>query len=203
MKRKLISAFLLATLTLGLLAGCGQKEEASTAEVTTEEASTEEAATETTGEKISIKFYGKCVEYTSGPLMTDALEEKLADTYDIESIQIDWANQDKVIRTGLASGEPCDVYNYTPGSTIANFADMALDLTPYFEADPEWKAQFKKSDLAACTTSDGKIVNVPWELNFSVILANKTLLEEVIGEIPESWTYVEFLDACQKIKDAG
>lgn len=183
MKKRAISTLLAAAMTLGTLAGGG--------------------LTAAADEKTAIKFYGKCVEYTSGPMMTDALEEKLADTYEIESIQIDWANLDKVIRTGLASGEPCDVYNYTPGGTIANFADMALDLTPYFEADPEWKAQFNEADLAACTTEDGKIVNVPWELNFSVILANKTALEEVIGEIPESWTYVEFLDACQKIKDAG
>lgn len=204
MKRKVISALLLATMTLGLLAGCGQKAEApAEAPAATEEAATGEAATETTGEKATVKFYGKCVEYTSGPMMTDALEEKMADKYDIESIQIDWANQDKVIRTGIASGEPCDVYNYVPQNTVANFGDMALDLAPYFEADPEWKAQFNAADLAAGTTEDGKMLNVPWELNFSVILANKAALEEVIGEIPASWTYAEFLDACQKIKDAG
>lgn len=199
MKKKLISGLLLATMTLGLLAGCGQKEETPTAETPV----TEEVAEESTGEKATVKFYGKCIEYTSGPMMTDALEEKMADVYNIESIQIDWANQDKVIRTGIASGEPCDVYNYTPQGTVSNFADMALDLTPYFEADPEWKAQFNAADLEAGTTEDGRMLNVPWELNFSVILANKAALEEIIGEIPTSWNYEEFLDACQKIKDAG
>lgn len=181
MKRKLMSMTLMAIMTVGLLG----------------------VEVQAADEKPTVKFYGKCVEYTSGPMMTDALEEALADKYDIESIQIDWSNQDKVIRTGIASGDPCDVYNYTPQLTIANFADMALDLTPYFEADPDWKAQFNEADLAAGTTEDGKMLNVPWELNFSVILANKSALEEVIGEIPESWTYEEFLTACQSIKDAG
>jgi len=203
MKRKLISALLLATMTMGLLAGCGQKEEVPAVEENVTEEATEETTEETSREKTTVKFYGKCIEYSSGPMMTDALEKKLADVYNIESIQIDWANQDKVIRTGIASGEPCDIYNYTPQLTLANMADMALDLTPYLEADPEWKAQFNAGDLAAGTTVDGKIVNIPWELNFSVILANKAALEEVIGTIPESWTYIEFLDACQKIKDAG
>lgn len=200
MKRKLVSAMLAVTMTLGFLTGCGQKNETSAeAPATTEEA----GETATSGDKTKVKFYGKCVEYSSGPIMTDALEQKMADKYDIESIQIDWANQDKVIRTGVASGDPCDVYNYTPQNTVANFSDMALDLTPYFEADPEWRAQFNEADLAAGTTEDGKMLNVPWELNFSVILANKTALEEIIGEIPASWTYEEFLTACQSIKDAG
>ena len=200
MKKKLISALLLATMAMGLLSGCGKKAEAPAAEAPVKE---EAVAEETTTEKKSIKFYGKCVEYTSGPMMTDALEEKLADVYDIESIQIDWGNQDKVIRTGIASGEPCDVYNYVPQGTVAHFSDMALDLAPYFEADPEWKAQFNASDLEGGTTEDGRILGVPWELNFSVILANKAALEEIIGEIPTSWTYDEFLVACQKIKEAG
>ena len=62
-------------------------------------------------EKTKIKFYGECIEYTSGPKMVDALIEKLGDTYNIERIQIDWSNLDKVIRTGIASGDPCDLYN--------------------------------------------------------------------------------------------
>ena len=155
MKKKLISALLLATMAMGLLSGCGQKAEAPAAEAPVKE---EAVAEETTTEKKSIKFYGKCVEYTSGPMMTDALEEKLADVYDIESIQIDWGNQDKVIRTGIASGEPCDVYNYVPQGTVAHFSDMALDLAPYFEADPEWKAQFNASDLEGGTTEDGRTI---------------------------------------------
>lgn len=153
------------------------------------------------GEKTKIKFYGKCVEYTSGPMMTDALEEMLADKYDIESIQIDWANQDQVIRTGIASGDPCDIYNYTPNN-MHNFADMAVDLKPYLDEDPEWKSQFTDEQLAAGTI-DGKILNIPWENNFTVVLANKTKLDELGIEIPEAWTYEEFMEVCQKIKDAG
>ena len=160
------------------------------------------AAVPTLGEeKTTIKFYGKCIEYTSGPKMTDALEAKLADTYDIESIQIDWSNLDTVIRTGIASNDPCDVYNYS-ASSMVNFADMAVDLTPYLEADPEFKAYFSQAALDGCTI-DGKILCLPWESNFTVILGNKEALEEIGVEIPEAWTMEEFMAACKKIQDAG
>lgn len=201
MKKKFITSLLLASIALGSLAGCGQTDKTAATGSSALDGSTSTEKSADGAE--TVKFYGKCVEYSSGPMMTDALEEKMAGIYEVESIQIDWANQDKVIRTGIASGDPCDIYNYTPQRTLANFSDMALDLSPYFEADPEWKAQFNEADLAAGTTADGRMLNVPWELNFTVILANKTALEGIIGEIPDSWTYKEFLAACQQIKDAG
>lgn len=188
MKKKIISALLVGAMAMSILAGCGgggsDKQEADAG-----------------GEKTKVKFYGKVVEYTSGPVMCEELEKMVSDKYDVESIQVDWSNLDKVIRTGIASGDPCDIYTYAP-QNMANFADMAVDLTPYLEEDPEWKAQFTEDQLAAGTV-DGKILCVPCESNFSVILANKTKLDELGITIPESWTMEEFMAACQKIKDAG
>ena len=78
MKRRIMSGLFAVAMILGVLTG-GQTGVALAAEGND-------------GEKIPIKFYGKCIEYVSGPMMTDALEEKLADKYDIESIQIDCPN---------------------------------------------------------------------------------------------------------------
>ncbi len=158
-------------------------------------------STGTTKTKPTIKFYGKVIEYTSGPMMTDALVEAVKDDYIVDAIQVDWSNQDKVIRTGIASGEPCDVYNYTP-SGMVNFKDMALDLKPYLDADPTWKSQFSEAALAA-GTYDGKVLNVPWEQNFPTVLANKTKFDELGIKIPNTWTMEEFLRVCDQIKDAG
>jgi ABC-type glycerol-3-phosphate transport system substrate-binding protein len=52
-------------------------------------------------------------------------------------------------------------------------------------------------------TYDGKILNVPWEQNFPVILANKTKLDELGIVIPDAWTYEEFSVVCEQIKAAG
>jgi ABC-type glycerol-3-phosphate transport system substrate-binding protein len=215
--KKLLSILLVAIL-IASLAGCGEK--ATTTEATTETAEatkeTTEATTEateaevadtkteeatTTVEKKDIKFYGKVIEYTSGPKMTDALIESLKDKYNIEAIQVDWSNMDKVIRTGVASGTPCDIYNYPPAA-MANFKDLAVDLTPYLDADPEWKAQFEPAALEACKV-DGKILSVPWESNFTVALANKKMLDDLGIVIPESWTIEEFSVVAKKIQDAG
>lgn len=216
MRKKLVGMVLCAAMATTMLAGCGSAAQttassaapssaaatvASTAAGSS--AASSAAASTTSGDVKNIKFYGKVVEYTSGPKMTDALIAKEKGKYNIDAIQVDWANLDKVIRTGIASGDPCDIYNYSPQSTIANFSDMAVDLKPYLDKDPDWKAQFSDKDLAACTTEDGRIICVPWESNFSVILANKDKLDELGITIPDSWTYADFLPVCQKIKDAG
>ena len=161
------------------------------------------SASSTPAEKIDIKFYGKCVEYVSGPMMTDALEAALADKYNIESIQIDWANLDTVVRTGIASGEPCDIYNMYNSDVIASYADVALDLTPYLDADPEFKSWFTEGALASCTDADGRILCLPWETNFTVVIGNKEALEAAGVEIPDAWNYETFMAACKKIQDAG
>ncbi|NCC07333.1 MAG: extracellular solute-binding protein [Clostridia bacterium] len=182
---------------MSALTACGAKPAASSSAAASSTATSQPA----TGEKTAIKFYGKCIEYTSGPMMTDALEKALADKYAIDSIQIDWSNMDTVIRTGIASNDPCDIYNY-PASSMANFADTAVDLTPYLDADPEFKAYFSQAALDACTV-DGKIVCLPWESNFSVILGNKEAIEAAGVTIPDAWTFEEFTAACEKIKAAG
>ena len=208
--KKLVALLLIMGLLLSL-AACGDKSSdtsnstsGTTSEVKTSEPTTETKETQETTEpaaKKDIKFYGKVIEYTSGPKMTDALIEKLKDKYNIEAIQVDWGNMEKVIRTGIASGEPSDIYNYPP-SAMANFEDLALDLTPYLDADPEWKAQFSPAALEACKVN-GKILSVPLESNFSVILANKTLFDELGIEIPDAWTYEEFEVVAKKFQDAG
>lgn len=153
-------------------------------------------------EKTKIKFYGECIEYTSGPKMVDALIEEMGDVYDIERIQIDWTNLNKVIRTGIASGEPCDIYNIGRDS-LNNFADMVVDLTPYLDADPEWRAQFSDEVIESCKI-DGKVVCMPWETNFTTVLVNNEKLTELGIELPETaWTWDEFTAVCQKIQDAG
>lgn len=189
MKRK-IALIMAGLMTLSMVAaGCAQNGGG-------------DIKTEDSGKKTKLKFYGKVIEYTSGPIMCDKLEETLGDKYDIEMIQVDWSNLDKVIRTGIASNAPCDVYCYA-GNSMINFKDQALDLTPYLdENNGEWRKEFDESLLDMCTV-DGKVLAVPWEANFPAVIGNKAAFEEAGVEIPESWDYETFMDACKKLQDAG
>lgn len=189
----LLSAFALMVTAMG---GCSND----TATTTATE-SGEFAAVATNGQIPTVTFYGKCVEYTSGPLMTDAMEAELEGVIDVKSIQIDWSNLVTVIRTGIASNEPCDIYSVS-NLQMANFVDMAVDLQPYLDADPEFAAYFSEATLEACTVN-GKLAYLPWEINFPTILVNQTVVDDLGIEIPDAWTMEEFNAACDTMVNAG
>jgi ABC-type glycerol-3-phosphate transport system substrate-binding protein len=158
-------------------------------------------ASEAENEKEKLVFYGKIVEYTSGVPMTDALQEALADKYEIEAVQVDWGNLQTVIKTGIASGKPADVYQYWP-QEMKPFVDanMALDLTPYLEADNgKWLEEF--GPTLETGKYNGKYYNLPMDTNFPVIYVNKQIFEKAGVKVPYRWSWDEFITACQTIKE--
>lgn len=171
----------------------------------TTEKSTAAAATATAtapAEKIKLKFYGKIVEYTSGEAMCKALQDKFKDKYEIEMIQVDWGNLEKIVRTGIASGDPADVYQWWP-TQLKKFIDsqMCLDLTPYLEADSgAWKNTFVPSALDS-GKYDGKYYGLPEDSNFAIMYANADLFEKAGVAIPSVWTWDEFVQASKAIKE--
>jgi ABC-type glycerol-3-phosphate transport system substrate-binding protein len=159
------------------------------------------ASTQATVPKKNIKFYNRIVEYPFGNDACRALEASLADKYNIESLQVDWGNLAQVIRTGIASGDPCDVYCYWP-QEMGSFVQegMALDLTPYLDADGgAWRRTFNEN-LLNIANFGGKIYNIPLEVNTPVILANQDMLNRLGITVPRNWNWEQFLDVCQRIK---
>lgn len=207
MKKKAVSILLCLAVTMSMLAGCGNKaaepeDSQADSAAQTEEVKETTDTKEAKGEKVSLKFYGKVIEYTSGAKMCDKLQEVMGENYNIEMLQVDWSNLDKVIRTGIASNEPCDVYCYA-GQQMAAFENQAVDLTPYLDANGgEWRNSFDQALLDMCTVN-GKILAIPWEANFPALIGNKKAFEDAGVTIPESWDYTEFMEACKKLQDAG
>ncbi|WP_343246976.1 ABC transporter substrate-binding protein [Diplocloster hominis] len=192
------------------LGGCGAKEaspeQTPDANAPQTQAPADKENNAAGGTKKDIKFYGKIVEYSSGEESCEKLEELMADQYNIESLQVDWGNLAQVIRTGVASNEPCDIYNYWP-MYIRTFSDsdMCLDLTPYLDADGgAWRNTFDENMLSIGTV-DGKTYAVPTTPNFACLIANKELFEEAGVALPEGtyWSWEDFQKACEGLKAKG
>ena len=199
-KSRIISLLLVVAMICSLFAACGGSSTPATEAPKADAPATEPAP----AEKKDIKFYGKIVEYASGEAMCEKMAELLADEYNIESLQVDWGNLDTVIRTAISSGEPCDVYEYWP-QNIRPLVEsgMCLDLTPYLTADDNaWMNTFVPGTLEAGNI-DGKYYAVPLNANYSLMVANKELLDSHGITIDPNWTWEEMVDVCVKLQEKG
>jgi raffinose/stachyose/melibiose transport system substrate-binding protein len=80
-------------------------------------------------------------------------------------------------------------------------AGYLLDLTPYLDADPAWKAIFDPNVLGTVTT-DGHIWGLSGEVSPLPTIWNTRLLEAAgIGAVPATWE--ELLAACEALTSAG
>lgn len=198
MKKRLTALALAALMTAGCLSGCGGGGE------TTDEG----ASTESTGEEIVINYPTfQCGVNTASPVVDQLIEEfnaEYAGKYRIQKEDVPGdANYVDKIKVQLGTGDLPPVV-YGGGYNLLDLAlakDVVVDLTPYVEADPEWKALY--SDVALTTNSrDGKIYASSSEGSLVGYFYNKDLFEKAgIAEPAKTWD--EFWQQCDKLKAAG
>ena len=198
MKKRLTALALAALMTAGCLSGCGGGGE------TTDEG----ASTESTGEEIVINYPTfQCGVNTASPVVDQLIEEfnaEHAGKYRIQKEDVPGdANYVDKIKVQLGTGDLPPVV-YGGGYNLLDLAlakDVVVDLTPYVEADPEWKALY--SDVALTTNSrDGKIYASSSEGSLVGYFYNKDLFAQAgIAEPAKTWD--EFWQQCDKLKAAG
>lgn len=198
MKKRLTALALAALMTAGCLSGCGGGGE------TTDEG----ASTESTGEEIVINYPTfQCGVNTASPVVDQLIEEfnaEYAGKYRIQKEDVPGdANYVDKIKVQLGTGDLPPVV-YGGGYNLLDLAlakDVVVDLTPYVEADPEWKALY--SDVALTTNSrDGKIYASSSEGSLVGYFYNQELFEKAgIAEPAKTWD--EFWEQCDKLKAAG
>lgn len=198
MKKRLTALALAALMTAGCLSGCGGGGE------TTDEG----ASTESTGEEIVINYPTfQCGVNTASPVVDQLIEEfnaEYAGKYRIQKEDVPGdANYVDKIKVQLGTGDLPPVV-YGGGYNLLDLAlakDVVVDLTPYVEADPEWKALY--SDVALTTNSrDGKIYASSSEGSLVGYFYNKELFAQAgIAEPAKTWD--EFWQQCDKLKAAG
>lgn len=198
MKKRLTALALAALMTAGCLSGCGGGGE------TTDEG----ASTESTGSEIVINYPTfQCGVNTASPVVDQLIEEfnaEYAGKYRIQKEDVPGdANYVDKIKVQLGTGDLPPVV-YGGGYNLLDLAlakDVVVDLTPYVEADPEWKALY--SDVALTTNSrDGKIYASSSEGSLVGYFYNKELFEKAGIDAPAT-TWDEFWQQCDKLKAAG
>lgn len=110
------------------------------------------------------------------------------------------------IKLLISSGDLPDIV-FNGGNNITELAvrsGKVQDLTPFFEADPEWRALFDEESLKF-NSVDGKIYGVPVSKEISYIYYNKDLFTQAGLTPPEVAyeTWEDFFAACDALKEKG
>ena len=206
MKHKLVSAILTLGMVMGLLAGCGSSEQAENEGSTKTEVSSAgtEAAAADSGEKITLKLFHNWINVDEAPYFEDIAEEFESTHPNVDIVVENVGDPDykSKLKVMLGADEAPDIFFSWSGEFAYKFAraGSALDLTQYYEEDPEWKDSFVQAALEPFTYEDG-IYGVPVRIDAKLMIYNKDLFEEYNVEVPK--TYEEFLTVCQTFKDAG
>ncbi|MDO4473739.1 MAG: extracellular solute-binding protein [Eubacteriales bacterium] len=191
MKKRILATLLSTTMVLGMLAGCA-----------TSGSSESDSSESSDGEKVVLTFLNKYPEDPYAQYFEDAVAafEEENPNIDIQMENVsDEAIKDK-LTTMAAGGEMSDIFFSWTGERVKRFArnDLALDLTPYLEADAEWADGFLPAFLAN-STLDGSTYAIPFRSGIMYFVYNKQVFEDYNLEVPETWD--EFIAICEKLKD--
>jgi raffinose/stachyose/melibiose transport system substrate-binding protein len=131
-------------------------------------------------------------------------DELIADNPDLD-IELIFANRkarafiDQRWRSDDGPDTDYFVFNAQVPATY-EFTEYLLDLTPYLEADPEWRDSFINA-AATITTLDGATYGLITDTHVLALYYNKACFEQYGITPPTTWT--ELLAACETLKTNG
>lgn len=203
--KKLFSLLLALTMVLTLAAcGSGDTQESKPAQ---ESNSGESQPAQDGGDKI---YDGVKLVYwsnweateTQGKLITEAVNEFMAET----GAQVDLQFKGRSgIKEGLIPALDADqkVDMFDGAGNKSNFGERIVSVEELM-ASTDYEKDGNAAMMALCRSyyTDGKTREIPYQMKGNGFLYNKALFRQAgIDSVPTNWT--EFLDACQKLLDAG
>jgi alpha-1,4-digalacturonate transport system substrate-binding protein len=140
-----------------------------------------------------------------GDVMRDIIKDYQSENENVEInlIEVAYADFNTKLKTMIAGGKPPALARVTDTGI---FAEQALDLTEYVGGAEEFTSQFLPS-IKPYYVKDDKIIATPMDVTANGLIYNKTLFEKADVEVPQSpddvWTWDEFADAIQEVKEKG
>lgn len=212
MKKRMVCSLISVLLAGAMLTGCGGSsasgdgsssavKESSAAGGTAKTS----AAEENPPEEVTIHFWSGLSDASSQEAqqrLIDAFEEKYKDKgYKVEAESfVNDSNGNLKLEANLLGGDEIDVYVSYSSSTLFKRAEgnLALDLTDLCQRDG-FDIESYAGDMMEYFRKDGKAYCLPVSLSKFCMVLNKDMFDAAGIEIPESWTYDEFLEVCKKL----
>lgn len=207
---KVLSAILVAGMTMSMLAGCGDKAAESTAGEAgggTADASATPAADSAADQEAGDSDSKEKKEITlmASQNWIKDVDNELFDAFEKETgikvkVSLTPDNEYKtLLGTTLSGGsDAVDMFMYPAGSEMESggIPDVAVDLS-----GEQWVANLEKWAVDA-NSYDGKVIGFStWGIDYEGVLYNKTYFEENNLEVPATWD--EFIALCDQIKGLG
>ncbi|NBI89817.1 extracellular solute-binding protein [Lachnospiraceae bacterium] len=219
MKRKMLNALLCATIAASmLLTGCGngnggnnaqdntQTEETNKPEETNEN---KETAEEPQNSDITLVFAQDLgIDETANSITNEILQtyqEKTGITIQFENQPTDyrtWLTTQFTAKQGpdVYSGILYDMTSDYEAGYLYNFAELYQQESAY-DAGKPWKDTLPESISERMYLTDSDVPGYPSSTSVVRIFYNKSLFDAAGAAVPTTW--VEFMDACSKLKEAG
>lgn len=196
MKKKVISAFLAATMVCGMLAGCSSG------------TSQEDGGSE----KTTIRFLS-AMELVDED-MINAFEEANPDI-EVDFDYVDSGNYSAKFAALASSNEVPDVFWTQSGYYCDQINEgLLMDISEYldgdnYEGDVTWRDTFVPALLenlqgivqSGCGELDSYDYGVPFTMTTVAVMYDKALYSELGLSVPETWD--DFMSNCEALKNAG
>lgn len=210
MKKKWISILLCGIMAVSCLMGCGSSGNTDNSGSSQTESGNEETSNTASEDKAEASSSGG-TELTV--MITNSVDpwaetvkkmvEEHFTEYNITFKNWDEPTVEQTVKTAYAADQAIDVVMYWP-TYMKKFegTGIPMDLTPYMEADAEWKNSFSEGALDVGTTDEG-LLAIPYMSNYPVFQVNKSIFDEAGIELKDDMSWDEFMDVCEQIKAFG
>lgn len=207
MKRKVLSVLLSVTMLASLLTGCGSSSSSTeqapeAAKEETAAAATEEAATEAPEGTLVYWSMWEATE-PQGQAIKEAVDAYSAETG--IPVQVEFKGRTGIregLEPALAAGQQIDLFDEDIDRVNSAFGKYLMDLEE-LSASNDYEATANAGLMQACRDAGGgTLKSIPYQPNVFAFFYNQDLFDQAgITAVPTTWS--EFLDVCQKLKDAG